>query len=107
MAFIRQASRGVAGSGFVALTIAFTLLVFITVQFLTEIYAVKELGYSLTSIPLSADKNITLALLLIPFSGALLALIACVRFLHKQPIISLITSRSKFDWKRFFISFSI
>jgi membrane protease YdiL (CAAX protease family) len=44
-------------------------------------------------------------LLLIPFITGFITLMVCVKWIHKQKIITLFTSRSKFDWKRFSFSF--
>ncbi|MEY3437796.1 MAG: hypothetical protein RL265_381, partial [Bacteroidota bacterium] len=45
--------------------------------------------------------------LILPFVFALITLLLAVKFLHKRPILSVITIRTKFDWKRFFTMFFI
>ncbi len=42
---------------------------------------------------------------LIPFAVGLVALLLWVKFLHKQTLTSLTTSRPKIDWKRIFFAF--
>ncbi|NND15673.1 MAG: CPBP family intramembrane metalloprotease, partial [Eudoraea sp.] len=44
--------------------------------------------------------------MLITFAIGLLGLYLAVRFLHKQPWLSLTTARNKVDWKRIFFAFS-
>ena len=51
------------------------------------------------------DKNLFLVENLIPFALLLILLFVFVKFLHQRSIKSLITSRSKVDWKRFFYGF--
>lgn len=45
--------------------------------------------------------------LLIPFIAGFISLLMCIKYIHKRSIKSLFTLRDKFDWKRFFFSFSI
>jgi len=52
-------------------------------------------------------ENTILVYLLFPFVLVLLTLVLSNRFIHKRSILSLFTSRSKFDWKRFFLSAGI
>lgn len=51
------------------------------------------------------DKNWFLIQNLIPFVFLLGLLFVFVKFLHNRPITSLVTSRKKIDWKRFFFGF--
>ncbi len=51
------------------------------------------------------DKNIFLINNLIPFAVLLALLLVLVKYLHQRSIKSLITSRTKVDWKRFFYGF--
>ncbi len=51
--------------------------------------------------------NTFLFLLLFMFAIGLLSVLVCVKFLHKQSITSLTTTRKKVDWKRIFFSFFI
>ena len=53
------------------------------------------------------DRNVALVLVLIPFTIGLLILFAWVKWLHRQSIKSLTTSRRKIDWKRILFSFSL
>lgn len=50
-------------------------------------------------------QNNMLFYLTFPFSCSLIALLLCIKFLHKRSILSLFTSRPSFDWKRFFVAF--
>ena len=42
---------------------------------------------------------------LVPFAVFLIGLLVWVKYVHKQPILSLTTSRKKMDWGRFFFGF--
>lgn len=47
------------------------------------------------------------AVQLIPFVISLVILLACVRFIHRQPILSVITARKNFSIHRFFLAFGL
>ena len=51
------------------------------------------------------ESNLNLFLMLLSFAVGLLGLFIVVKYLHKQSIKSLTTSRSKIDWKRFWFAF--
>lgn len=51
------------------------------------------------------ESNVNLLLVLLPFAGGLLFLLAAVKWLHKQSITALTTARPKIDWKRFWLIF--
>ncbi len=51
--------------------------------------------------------NTTLFLLLFSFVVAFFAIILVVKYLHKQTLMSVTTSREIIDWKRIFFSFSL
>jgi hypothetical protein len=51
------------------------------------------------------EPNLNLVFVLLPFVGGLLALFLAVKFLHKQSITSLTTTRKKIDWNRFWFIF--
>jgi membrane protease YdiL (CAAX protease family) len=53
------------------------------------------------------DSNLFLFLILISFAFALLGLYFVVKKMHNQTFLSIITSRSKIDWKRVFFAFGI
>ena len=50
---------------------------------------------------LEPNMNLFLAILLLGFAVAAIFFLSSVKFIHKKPILSLFTSRSRFDWKRF------
>ncbi|MCE2682186.1 MAG: lysostaphin resistance A-like protein [Flavobacteriia bacterium] len=52
-------------------------------------------------------ENTILCYLLFPFVLVLLTLVLSNRFIHKRSIVSLFTSRARFDWKRFFTAAGI
>jgi CAAX protease family protein len=51
------------------------------------------------------EPNLNLVFILLPFAGGLLFLLVAVKFLHKQSIRMLTTSREKIDWKRVWFAF--
>lgn len=51
------------------------------------------------------ESNVNLVFILLPFAGGLIFLLGAVKWLHKQSITSLTTSRPKIDWKRFWTIF--
>ncbi|MDB4108579.1 CPBP family intramembrane metalloprotease [Flavobacteriaceae bacterium] len=51
------------------------------------------------------ESNLNLFLMLLSFAVGLAGVFFVAKFLHKQSIKSLTTSRSKIDWKRFWFSF--
>lgn len=53
------------------------------------------------------DSNLTLFLMLLSFAIGLIVLYLVVRFFHKQPFLSVTTSRKKMDWGRFFFGFGL
>jgi membrane protease YdiL (CAAX protease family) len=52
-------------------------------------------------------KNTLLFYLLVPFLTAFIALVVCIKYIHKKSIRSYFTERKKFDVKRFFHAFLV
>lgn len=107
MSFLKQGSGAHEKLGMYFITLGIAFLSLFIGQLFSEILAVKILGYSLTKIPKSADLNITLSLLLIPFSFVLIGIMLSVKFIHKRSVLSVFTTRKSFDWKRFGFSFLV
>ena len=81
--------------------IPFTIAVFIT--------AYKN-GIAFSSLDEKAmmtmlEPNLNLFLMLLSFAVGLVALLLVVKYLHKQTILSLTTTRKKIDWSRFWFMF--
>lgn len=53
------------------------------------------------------DSNLTLFLMLLSFAVGLVALYFVVKWLHKQPFVTLTTSRRKTDWGRVWFGFGL
>ena len=51
------------------------------------------------------NSNLYLFLMILTFVGGLLALLISVKYVHKRTITSLVTSRKKIDWKRYWFGF--
>lgn len=54
---------------------------------------------------LGINSNLFLFLMIFTFAIGLLVLVLCVKYIHKRTVRSLITSRDKVDWKRFWFGF--
>jgi membrane protease YdiL (CAAX protease family) len=67
-----------------------------------DMSSIQEDPYALMSL---IDSNLNLFLMLLSFAIGLVALLFVVKFIHKQTINSLTTSRKKIDWSRFWFSF--
>lgn len=53
------------------------------------------------------DSNFTLFLMLLAYAIGLFAIFLVIRFLHKQSMVALTTSRKKIDWERIFFGFGL
>ena len=51
------------------------------------------------------EPNLNLVFMLLPFLGGLILLFITVKFIHKQSLVSLTTSRKSIDWGRVWFSF--
>jgi len=56
---------------------------------------------------LGIDSNLYLLLMIFTFFGGLMALLLGIKTIHKRKIVSLVTSRTKIDWNRFFYAFGV
>jgi len=56
---------------------------------------------------LGIDSNLYLLLMIFTFLGGLMALLLGVKTIHKRKITSLVTSRTRIDWNRFFYAFGV
>ncbi len=63
------------------------------------------IGMDETKILSFLEPNLNLFLMLLSFAIGLVGLFLVVKYLHKQSITSLTTSRKKIDWKRFWLIF--
>jgi len=107
MNFADQAKKGQGNFGTYLLTICISLMALVVGNIIAELLATNYLGFSLQQIPESVNFSALLSLMILPFAGVLIALVVCIKKLHKRPVISLFTVRDSFDWKRFFTSFFI
>ena len=51
------------------------------------------------------NKNLFLFLMILMFVFGLIALMLCIKYIHKRSFKTLVTSRKKIDWKRFWFAF--
>jgi len=93
------------------------VIIFIGWQFfgsipLLGVIITKSLGgesfpTDVAAMSIMVGSNLFLFLMLISFVFGLLASFLTVKFVHRQTIVSLTTSRNKIDWKRFFFAFGL
>ncbi|WP_299012451.1 CPBP family intramembrane glutamic endopeptidase [uncultured Polaribacter sp.] len=81
--------------------IPLTAVVFAKAENITEFISYAESNFASAGI----DKNFLLFLLLFMFVVGLVFLFIGIKYIHKRSITSLITSREKIDWNRFFFAF--
>jgi membrane protease YdiL (CAAX protease family) len=116
MKFIQQAYKG--NNDWTDYLIALMLLFFgwqivgiIPLSVVAFIYA-RDLGLFMQSASKSfsdigINANLYLFLVIITFLFGLLSLFLGIKFIHKRKIVTLITSREKVDWGRFFYAFIV
>lgn len=116
MKFIQQAYKG--NNEWTTYLITLMLLFFgwqvmgiIPLSFVSYIYAgdMETFMQSASSsfADLGIDANLYLMLVIITFLFGLLSLFLGVKLFHKRKIVTLITSRDKVDWGRFFYAFIV
>lgn len=102
--FLEQAYTGKNNWSLYILTV---LIVFVVMQ----IAGLPLMAYLLVTNPealrgggveLMTDTNLGLALTLLTFVAGFFALFFCVRYIHRKNVLDIVTSRPKFNWKRFF-----
>ncbi len=111
MKFIQQYLKSTENFGTYILTGIFVFLGLLIGNFTTLLLAyalAPNLHVSADGNPFAQfDTNTQLILIMLPFVFALYALMLSIRYVHKRPILSLFTARSKFDWKRYFFAFGV
>ena len=62
---------------------------------------------SIKELSLLMGKNRLFLWMMLPFSFVFITLLVCLTKIHKLPFLKIFTSRDAFDWKRFFVAFSL
>ena len=84
--------------------IPLTVVSFFQAENVSEFISASESGFA----PLfPAKSNLYLLLMLLTFIGGFIALIFVIKYLHKETLTQLTTSRKKIDWGRFFFGFGL
>lgn len=112
MAFLEQANSGINKPSSYYLTLVLVLLAYLVLgqlPLLIDLYmhaGGKALlqGGTYAAMRDALGTNRFFAHLLLPFIAAFFMLLLAIRVVHKRPIISVLTSRAQFDWKRYFFS---
>lgn len=115
MSFLQNANKGTNLVSTYFLTLSLVVIAYVLIG---QIPLLVELSFysgglqefqneNAPSIVAYLGQNKFLLYLILPFVFALITLLLAVKFLHKRPILSVITIRTKFDWKRFFAMFFI
>jgi len=107
MNFIQQAYKGSNDWWRYLITIAIVMSPFILnfVMYLVLPELFEELYKDMENF--QGNKNLFLLENLLPFVALLVFLFLFVKYLHQRSITSLVTSRSKIDWKRVFYAFGL
>ncbi len=84
--------------------IPLTVVSFLKAENLSEFMIASE---SVFASLFPVKSNLYLLLMLLTFIGGFIALILVVKFIHKQTLTQLTTSRKKIDWGRFFFGFGL
>jgi membrane protease YdiL (CAAX protease family) len=85
-------------------TIPLTVVSFLEAGNLPEFLSASESSFA-SLFP--AKSNLYLLLILLTFIGGFIALIFVIKYIHKQTLTQLTTSRKKIDWGRFFFGFGL
>lgn len=85
-------------------TIPLTVVSFLEAGNLPDFLAASESSFA-SLFP--AKSNLYLLLILLTFIGGFIALIFVIKYLHKETLTQLTTSRKKIDWGRFFFGFGL
>lgn len=84
---------------------ALSLLLSASIPGLLYFSGTGEKTFELQDLSLFFGETVFFFLQLLPFTVALFTLLLCVKFIHRQPIRPLITSRRVFSWKKALTSF--
>ncbi len=104
MNYIQQAYKGKIEFWMFLLTSVLISGIFI-INFIAFLFTPKEDIDAMYALIKNIPSNVNLVINLAPFAILLILLFILVKYLHQRSILSLTTSRSKIDWKRFFFSF--
>lgn len=104
--FIEQAYKGDNAKWKVLITTTLVMGIFI-LNFIAFLFTSQEDMDKMYEMMKSIPANISLVLNLVVFIPILILLFILVKYLHNRSILSLTTSRSEFDFKRFSFSLSL
>ena len=86
-------------------TIPLTIVSFLEAGSLSEFLSAGEESSFASLFP--PKSNLYLLLILLTFIGGFISLIFVIKYIHKQTLTQLTTSRKKIDWRRFFFGFGL
>lgn len=115
MKYLQLASLGERSYHRYALTITGVISVFFAVGQISYMAGLSLVGVSLddwTNYSMGQARelmgnNLFFIINLFPFVAIFIALLLAIKYIHQRPILSIFTARNTFDWKRFFLSFSL
>lgn len=114
MSFLRNADKGTNRFSTYLLTLALVVLVYVLfgqIPIIIDLAMHDKLNElnsgSVRELVSIFGKNKFLIYLILPFVFCLFTLFLSLKLLHRRTILSVLTTRDKFDWKRFFVSFSL
>jgi len=101
--YIAQAWRYIIGSIIVIFAHSIAQIPFFIALVIKDQSVMSNLN--MNTMMTTLDSNLTLFMLLLPFAFAMLVLWFVVKFLHKQPFVTVTTTRTKTDWSRIVFAF--
>lgn len=115
MKYLQLATLGQRSSVRYVITITGVISVFFAVgqiaysagMALVDIPSADQTNYSLEQARELMGNNLFFMINLLPFVAIFIALLLAIKYIHQRPILSIFTARNTFDWKRFFLSFSL
>jgi membrane protease YdiL (CAAX protease family) len=94
-------------TGVISIFIVVGQLSYATGMSLVGVPTAELANYSLDQSRELMGNNLFFIINLLPFVALFFALLLAIKYIHQRPIWSIFSSRNTFDWKRFFLSFSL
>lgn len=107
MSFLEQGEKDKRDGAMYLLTLIIVFISFYYGMYTSAYISQIHFGYSLVDEIPEGQEAIAFGLQILPFVFAFALFLLCIKFLNQRPILSVFTSRERFDWKRFFAMFAV